>query len=104
MNTILVSLGEYLSLWGKTNQLIMYNHTWEIVDLPLSVKTIGCKWIFERKLDPNVSIKEYKAQLVDKWFIERNGVNYLDTFAIVTKISSIRMLITLASTHNLELY
>ena len=82
----------------------MYNHTWETMDLPPSVKTIGCKWIFERKLDPNVSIKEYKAQLVDKWFIERNGVNYLETFAIVTKISSIRMLITLASTHNLEIY
>ena len=82
----------------------MYNHTWKIVDLPSNIKTIGCKWIFERKLKPNVSIKKYKAQLVDKWFIERNGVNYLDTFAIVTKISSIRMLITLVSTHNLEKY
>ena len=28
---------------------IMYNHTWELVDLPPGAKTIGCKWIFKRK-------------------------------------------------------
>ncbi|KAL6334070.1 hypothetical protein AAG906_001830 [Vitis piasezkii] len=29
---------------------IMHNHTWELVDLPPGTKTIGCKWIFKRKL------------------------------------------------------
>ena len=27
-------------------ELIKYNHTWELVDLPPSKKIIGCKWIF----------------------------------------------------------
>ncbi|RVX14596.1 hypothetical protein CK203_012090 [Vitis vinifera] len=26
---------------------IMYNHTWELVDLPHGAKTIGYKWIFK---------------------------------------------------------
>ena len=29
---------------------IMYNHTWKLIDLPPSANTIGCKWIFKRKL------------------------------------------------------
>ena len=44
----------------------MYNHTWELVDLPPSVMTIGYKWIFKRKLKQNGSIEKYKARLVAK--------------------------------------
>ena len=40
---------------------IMHNHTWEIVDLPLDAKTIGCKWIFKMKLKLDGSIEKYKA-------------------------------------------
>ena len=45
---------------------LMYNHTWELVDLPPSVMTIGYKWIFKRKLKQNGSIEKYKARLVAK--------------------------------------
>ena len=31
-------------------ELIKHNQTWKIVDLPPGAKTIGCKWIFKRKL------------------------------------------------------
>ena len=47
---------------------IMHNHDWEIVNLPLNAKTIGCKWIFKRKLKPYGSIEKYKARLVAKRF------------------------------------
>ena len=50
---------------------IMYNHTWELVDLPPSVKTIDCKWIFKGKLKQDGFIEEYKAHLVAKAFKQR---------------------------------
>ena len=50
---------------------IMYNHTWELVDLPPSVKTIDCKWIFKGKLKQDGFIEEYKAHLVAKGFKQR---------------------------------
>ena len=78
----------------------MYNHTWELVDLTHGRKTIGCKWIFKRKLKQDVSIEKYKACLVAKGFKQRNDVDYFDTFALVTRIASIRVLITLTSIHN----
>ena len=83
---------------------IMHNHTWEIVDLPPGAKTIGCKWIFKRKLKSNGSIEKYKACLVAKGFKQKKGVDCFDTFAPVTRISSIRVLIALASVHNLVIY
>ena len=80
---------------------IMYNHTWELVDLPPGAKIIGCKWIFKRKLKQDGFIEKYKAHLVAKDFKQRKDVDYFDTFAPVTRIASIRVLITLASIHNL---
>ncbi|KAJ9684091.1 hypothetical protein PVL29_016537 [Vitis rotundifolia] len=83
---------------------IMYNHTWELVDLPPGAKTIGCKWIFKRKLKQDGSIEKYKARLVAKGFKQRKDVDYFDTFAPMTRIASIRVLIALASIHNLVVH
>ena len=66
----------------------MYNHTWELVDLLPSVKTIGCKWIFKRKLKQDGSIEKHKACLVVKDVKQKNNVDYFDTFAPVTRIAS----------------
>ena len=82
----------------------MYNHTWELVDLLLGAKTIGCKWIFKRKLKQDGSIKKYKARLVVKDFKQRKNVDCFDTFAPMTRIVSIRVLIALASIHNLMIH
>lgn len=30
-------------------QALEYNHTWEIVDLPLEKKLIGSKWVYKIK-------------------------------------------------------
>ena len=83
---------------------IMCNHTWELVNLPPGAKTIGCKWIFKRKLKQDGSIEKYKARLVAKGFKQRKDVDYFDTFAPVTRIASIRVLIALASIHNLVIH
>ncbi|WKA09025.1 hypothetical protein VitviT2T_026704 [Vitis vinifera] len=82
----------------------MYNRTWELVDLPPGAKTIGCKWIFKRKLKQDGSIEKYKAHSVAKGFKQRNDVDYFDTFAPVTRIASIRVLFTLTSFHNLVIH
>lgn len=52
-------------------ELIMSNHTWELVNLTLGAKPIGCKWIFKRRLTPDGSINKYKVRLVAKGFKKR---------------------------------
>ena len=56
---------------------------------------------FKIKLKQDGFIKKYKACLVAKVFKQINDVNYFDTFTLMTRISSIRVFIALASIHNL---
>ena len=52
----------------------------------------------------NGSIEKYKVRLVAKGFSQKLNVDYFDTFAHVTRISSIHILIALASIHKLLIH
>ena len=68
---------------------ILQNHTWELVDLPQGCKTLGCKWIFKRKMKADGSIEKYKARLVVKGYKQKEGLDYFDFYSLVTKITSV---------------
>ena len=83
---------------------ILQNHTWELVDIPPESKPIGCKWIFKRKLKADGSVDKYKARLVAKGYRLKEGLDYFDTYSPVSRITSIRMLIAIASLNNMEIH
>ena len=80
------------------------NKTWHLVDLPPGCKAIGCKWILKKKLKPDGTVDKYKARLVAKGFRQRENIDFFDTFSPVTRITSIRVLIALASLHGLVVH
>ncbi|KAF3613949.1 hypothetical protein FXO38_35947 [Capsicum annuum] len=82
---------------------ILYNDTWELVDLPPRNKPLGSKWIFKRKMKADGTIDKYKARLVGNGFKQKEGLDYFDTYSPVTRIMSIRMLIALAAVYDLEI-
>jgi hypothetical protein len=77
--------------------LILSNNTWVLVDLPPGSNTIGCKWVFRRKYRTDGSIQTFKVRLVAKGFRQRERIDYFDTYAPVARITSIRVLIAVAS-------
>ncbi|GJU77745.1 zinc finger, CCHC-type containing protein, partial [Tanacetum coccineum] len=83
---------------------IMGNNTWVSADLPPGCKPLGYKWIFKRKLKVYGTIKKFKARLVIQEFRQKSGIDYFDIYAPVARISTIRLLIDMASIHNLIIH
>ncbi|XP_073119815.1 uncharacterized protein [Henckelia pumila] len=83
---------------------ILQNHTWKIVYLPPGSKPQGYKWIFKRKMKSDGTIDKYKARLVIKGYHQREGLDYFDTYYLVTRITSIRVILAIAALRNLEVH
>jgi hypothetical protein len=64
---------------------------------------VECKWVFKRKLKVNGSMDRYKARLLAKGYSQVHGLNYHETFSLVVKIASIRILLAVASNKNYEI-
>ena len=80
------------------------NGTWNLVQLPTRKKVIGCRRVFAVKANPDGSIARLKARLMAKGYTQTYGVNFSDTFSPITKMTSIRFLISLAATYNWDLH
>ena len=83
---------------------LISNRTWKLVNLPLGCKTIGCKWVFRKKLKPDGSIDKFKARLVAKAFKQKVDLDFFDTFSPVTRITSIRLLIAIVAIFYLKIH
>ncbi|KAD2393091.1 hypothetical protein E3N88_40068 [Mikania micrantha] len=74
------------------------------IDLPPVCKPLGYWWIFKRKMKADGFIDKYKAMLVIKGFRQKEGVDYFDTYSPVTRITSIRLVLAIATLRNLEVH
>ena len=70
--------------------------TWTLVPRPLDANVVSCKWVYSLKYNPDGSIARYKARLVARGFSQAYGLDYHETFSLVARLSSIRVLFSLA--------
>lgn len=91
--------------WPKWEQSMLDEYashhergSWTVDKIPPGVRTVGCKLIMERKRSGR-----YKSRLVVKGFTQRAGIDYEETFAPVSKYSTLRTFLSIAASLDLEI-
>jgi hypothetical protein len=59
------------------------NRTWKLVETPKGVKPISLKWVYKIKRNADGSINKYKARLVAKGYVQKQGIDFDEVFALV---------------------
>ena len=65
------------------------NGTWNLAQLPVGKKAIGCCWVFVVKVNLDGSVARLKARLVVKGYAQTYDVDYSEYFSPVAKMTSI---------------
>ena len=72
---------------------IVKNSAWEVVPRPVRKSVVGSRWIYKVKQAAYGSVEKYKARFVAWGFSQVEGMDYEETFALVTRYSSIRSIL-----------
>lgn len=80
--------GEEKNEWLKAiEELLQYsedNIVWELDDPPRNCNIVKCKWVLRKK---NMTVK---IRLVAKGFLQKQGVDYSETFSLVAGHTTLR--------------
>jgi len=89
------------SCWQQAMQdelsALASNNTWQLALLPLEKRPIGCKWVYKSEHKFDGILERHKTCLV---FHEIEGLDFLDTFALVAKLTTLRLLLVVVTSQN----
>jgi hypothetical protein len=57
--------------------------------------------VFKKKLRPDSTIEKYKACPIAKGYTQKEGEDFFDTYSHVARLTTIRVLLSLAASHGL---
>jgi hypothetical protein len=80
------------------------NGTWELVPCPPGVQPIPVRWVFKRKLDSRGAVERYKARLVAKGFKQREGIDFDEVYAPVSRHTTLRAFLAHIAAQDWELH
>ncbi|KAL0746003.1 hypothetical protein Bca101_101497 [Brassica carinata] len=81
---------------GAEAGAMIKNDTWYESELPKGKKAVSSRWIFTIKYKADGQIERKKTRLVARGFTQTYGEDYIETFAPVAKLHTIRIVLSLA--------
>lgn len=85
-------------------ETIKKNSTWELVDRPFDKPIIIVNWVYKTKLTLDGFVQKNKVRLVENDYSQKAGIHYNETFSLVARLDTIRILIALAAQNEWNLY
>ncbi|GAU51065.1 hypothetical protein TSUD_411780 [Trifolium subterraneum] len=80
------------------------SEVWDLVPRPKGLNVIGTKWVYKNKSDENGTITRNKARLVAQGYTQVEGLDFDETFALVARLESIRLLLGVACILKFKLF
>jgi hypothetical protein len=88
----------------EEHQPIMKNDVWEIVPRHKEKSVATSKWVYKIKHATDESVDKYKERFVARGFSHKEGEYYDETFAHVTRYTSIRVIMSLVASMGWSLH
>jgi hypothetical protein len=79
------------------------NETWYLLELPNGRNPFGSKCVFKKKMNEISQFEKFKDRLVAKGYSQVEGVDFSEICSPVAKLTSIRVLMYLVATFDLEI-
>jgi hypothetical protein len=89
---------------NEEHRSLMENDTWDLVPLPKGRKLVRCKWVYRTKYASDGNVERHKDRLFSKGFSQVEVIDYNETFVLVAKMNSIRLVLSLAPSHKWEIH
>lgn len=77
---------------------------WDLVSRPEQISIIGTKWVFKNNMNHRGEIVRNKARLVAKGYNQIEGLDYDETYALVARLESIRLMLAFAAYKGFKLF
>jgi hypothetical protein len=100
--------GADADLWRKAMDeemtSLLENGTWELGKLPEGAKALPMKWLYRIKRDTQGNVERYKARLVAKGYLQREGIDFEEVYAPVSKHTTLRAFSAVVAERDLVLH
>ena len=94
--------------WKKATEeemnALLENKTWEICNLPCNRKALGSRFLYKAKRLPDGSVERYKARLVVQGFLQKEGIDYSETYAPVVDFTTVRTAFAIAAIEGMHVH
>jgi predicted RNA binding protein YcfA (HicA-like mRNA interferase family) len=94
---------KYLDSAIKEVHAHLENGTWKLVRLPQGKQAISSRWVFKIKRKSDGTIDKYKGRIIVKGYVQRERVDYTETFAPTAHFGALQTVIALATMEDWEL-
>jgi hypothetical protein len=75
-----------------------------LVEPPRDVNVIGTKWVFKNKHGEDGEVVRNNARLVAQGFSQMEGLDFVETFAPIAHLETIRILLAFVASKGFKLY